>query len=74
LTIPDSHLSEEFSLMKRGVPWVRQPNTVTLAPFSVDCGGGSTSTCHSSDRRPFADEPTPFEVTSGLASAVNGKL
>lgn len=35
--IPDSHFNDEFSRKKRGIPWFRQPKTVTSAPFSVDC-------------------------------------
>lgn len=35
--IPDSQFSDEFSRKKRGIPWLRQPKTVRLAPFRVDC-------------------------------------
>lgn len=36
--LPDSHLSVAFSGMKRGTPWFRQPNTLTVAPLRADCG------------------------------------
>lgn len=56
--IPDSHLSEPFSLRNRGIPGLRQPNTVTLAPFSVDweeeTQAKHTNVIHTAEHQPSA--------------------
>lgn len=72
--LPDSHFSEEFSRKKRGIPWFRQPNTVTLAPFRVDCGRKHEhmSFIPPSNHQPSAAitlvELTLLMITSGLIS------